>query len=214
MQKFTEVAVTSNALAKRKSVYGVGINDCKYVVFYKRVDGVRLVCPYYDKWAHMLNRCYALKYHAKRQTYIGCTVAKEWLLFSNFRLWMEKQNWNGQQLDKDILSIGNKIYSPETCVFVSSRVNSILTDRSADRGKWPRGVNINKRTGRFVARCNMYGKAKHLGYFDNPIQASNAYIECKYKYILEVAETQVDIVKEGLVRHAKALLSTANQITA
>ena len=75
-------------------------------------------------------------------TYKGCSVSEEWLRFSNFKRWMEKQDWDGKQLDKDILFEGNKVYSAETCVFVTSVVNSFTSDSGAKRGEWLIGVSL------------------------------------------------------------------------
>ena len=54
---------------------------------------------------------------------------------------MVEQDWEGLQLDKDLLVNGSKVYSRETCVFVSNQVNIFLTERGNDRGEWPIGVN-------------------------------------------------------------------------
>jgi len=39
---------------------------------------------------------------------------------------MERQDWEGKHLDKDILIPGNKIYSPDRCIFVSSLINLLI----------------------------------------------------------------------------------------
>jgi hypothetical protein len=39
----------------------------------------------------------------------------------------------------------------------------------------PTGVSIKKGTNRFVSQIYYNGKKHHIGYFDNPIDASNAY---------------------------------------
>ena len=88
----------------------------------------------------MLARCYSAKFQEHCPTYTGCTVAEDWLKFSNFKDWMEKQQWEGKQLDKDILFEGNKVYGPDTCVFVSPMVNTFTIDSGAARGKWLIGV--------------------------------------------------------------------------
>lgn len=112
----------------KRLVYGVGNNDADYVVEKREeigyVGGKRRrklmwVCPYYQTWKDMIKRCYSTKCQEKFPTYKGCSVSADWHTFSNFKAWMEKQNWEGKQLDKDILIEGNKVYSPETCVFVS-----------------------------------------------------------------------------------------------
>ena len=114
---------------------------------------------------------------------------------------MIKQDWNGNQLDKDVIIPDNKLYSPETCMFVSPQVNSLLNTRDASRGKWPIGVcNVRNR---FLAKISLYGKVKHLGHFDNPAQASDAYIIAKIQNIREIAAQQKDqTIRIGLERHA------------
>ena len=100
-----------------KLVFGVGINDADYVVqkfeTIGYVDGKqerKLVwaCPYYRAWKNMLARCYYHKVQGNRPTYSGCIVSEEWLRFSNFRRWMANQDFEGKQLDKDLLFEGNK----------------------------------------------------------------------------------------------------------
>ena len=39
---------------------------------------------------------------------------------------MEQQDYIGKVLDKDLKVTGNKIYSPETCLFISPKVNGYL----------------------------------------------------------------------------------------
>ena len=94
----------------RKLVCGVGINDADYaVVEWETIGYVNgkqnqkrvWECPYYKVWGSMLKRCYSDKYQERYQTYKGCTVSEEWLTFSNFKNWMEKQDWEGKHLDKE-----------------------------------------------------------------------------------------------------------------
>ena len=147
------VKVKSKKLSTPKLVYGVGINDADYVVKEwetigyvkgKRKQKIVWECPYYRVWVNMLKRCYSTKYKEIRPTYEGCVVSDEWLTFSNFKSWMDCQDWEGKQLDKDILFERNKIYSADTCVFVTPMVNSFTTDSGAARGEWMIGVNWYK----------------------------------------------------------------------
>ena len=186
MNKFIEVPAGKRSFSQRKLVYGIGINDADYVVE-QRVGGKRTVCPSYRKWVDMLTRCYSAKYHEKHTTYSGCSVTEEWLTFSNFKRWMDRQEWEGMQLDKDLLVEGNKIYNPKHCLFIPSKLNTLLTDSSAIRGEWPIGVSFNKKAGKFRASCSVDGKDKHLGLFSTPTLASAAYKEFKSILIADVA---------------------------
>ena len=120
---------------------------------------------------------------------------------------MENQNWIGKQIDKDILIIGNKIYLPKACRFVSSLVNALLTDCRKARGPYPQGVYFDKQPGKFKAQCRVNGKETHLGRFSTPEEASTAYKKAKYAEIRRIADQQTDIeIRDGLYRHADLLL--------
>lgn len=194
----------------KKLVCGVGINDAEYVVQRKEtivVNGKKKqkliwICPFYQAWASMFARCYSSKLQDNRPTYKGCIVSDEWLTFSNFKAWMETQDFEGKQLDKDLLFEGNKIYSPETCVFVSGMVNNFTIDSGAARGEWLIGVYWNKRANKFTSQCqNPFTKKKeHLGLFDCELEAHEAWLKRKLELARELASEQTDPrVREALI---------------
>lgn len=178
---------------KSKLVYGVGVNDADYEIRYKQ-DGVVVLCPFYAKWEGMLKRCYCVKYHVKKPTYIDCSVCSEWLNFSNFKAWMEKQDWQGKQLDKDLIFRNNKVYSPDTCVFVDATANAFTTDCKASRGAWPIGVYFDAQSNRFMASCSNPFKKKleRLGSFSCPTEAHQAWKKRKHELACQLAELQTD----------------------
>ena len=205
VDRFPVFKANISSLSRRKPVYGTGVNDADYVT-QPTIDGKRVQCYLYTTWQHMLKRCYDPKYKARQPTYAGCTVAPEWLIFSNFHGWMIEQDWLGKELDKDIVAAGNKCYSPENCLFVSRAVNSLLNDHAAARGKWPQGVNYHKRNGTFRAKMTIDGKTKHLGLYTTPEEASTVYRAAKKANIERVAHLQTcQITKAGLLRHAALL---------
>ena len=185
-----------------KRVYGVGINNANYSVqHFKRVfiDGSLKIqqtwlCPFYRTWKGMLERCYSKREQARHPTYTGCSVCEEWLTFSNFKAWMETQDWEGKQLDKDILIFDNKTYSPEACAFVTSATNKFLTDRAAERGKYPIGVNFDKSCNKFRAQCNNpFTKDRgYLGLFDTAEEAHYAWKKKKNELAIQLASIQTD----------------------
>ena len=195
---------------KRGLVFGVGINDADYVTQKMetiKVDGVRKQrrvweCPFYLVWRNMLERCYSVKLQERCPTYKGCTVSEEWKRFSNFRAWMVMQDWEGKQLDKDLLIEGNKVYSENTCVFVTGVVNRFTTDSAASRGEWLIGVAWHKGNSKFQSRCNnpFTKKRENLGYFDSEQEAHQAWLDRKLGLAYELAEIQTD------ERVAKALI--------
>jgi hypothetical protein len=184
-------------------IYGFGVNDADYRVT-STIDGKRVVCPYYRAWTGMLGRCFSVSSLKKYPSYAGCTVADEWRSFLAFKAWMEAQDWQGKHLDKDIIIPENKVYSLDTCVFVSGAINTLLVDCKASTGKFPKGVCFDKSEGKFIARMRVFGKSKRLGLFDCPEEAGNAYREAKRLHILRVASTEPDVrVKQGLYRHSQ-----------
>ncbi len=200
-------------------VYGVGVNDSAYPI--QRTATVLSesgrpsrkslwMCPFYKTWAGMLRRCYSVALHARFPTYKDCSVASEWHRFSAFRNWMSRQNWEGNQLDKDILFHGNKVYGPETCVFVSLEVNSFVTDSRAIRGSLPIGVYLHRECRKYYAQLND-GKGKHiyLGAFDTPDKAHMAWLAAKREKAIRLAEKQADPrVAEALInRYSKPQLA-------
>lgn len=183
---------------KNKLIFGVGSNDADYEVYVYSVTGgaskVVWICPFYKAWKSVFVRCYSEKFQAKRSTYSGCSVTKEWHLFSAFRAWMLTQPWRGNHLDKDILQPGNKIYSPDTCAFVSGQLNAFMTDSGAARGEWPIGVSWHKRDEVFTANCNnpFTGRQESLGYFRCPAEAHEAWRRRKHEHALRYADMQTD----------------------
>lgn len=165
-------------------VFGVGINDA---------EGARKTV-YYCRWVNMLARCYSNKTHTIRPTYKGCFVCNEWLTFSRFKSWMETQDWEGKHLDKDILYPGNKIYSPDTCVFVDAYVNLFTTDNAANRGDWPTGVMLDNVRGKFKVNCSnpITGRQEFLGRFTCPNEAHQAWRKRKHELACQLADLQSD----------------------
>lgn len=144
----------------------------------------------YNTWRGMLERCYDKKYQEKMPTYIGCSVADEWLNFQVFAQWFE-DNYNpetmqGWHLDKDILVKGNKVYSSETCCFVPQEINGIFTLRQNKRGDYP--IGVLKIKNRYRVKLNVRGEPKHIGYFHTPEEAFQAYKKVKEEWIKEVAD--------------------------
>ena len=181
---------------RNRLVYGVGINDADYnVVESATVDGKCKTiwkCPFYQTWVHMLERCYSEKFHQRKPTYKGCSVCDEWLIFSNFKRWMETQDWQGKDLDKDLLTEGNKVYSPDTCIFVDRKINIFVIDRGNDRGEYMLGVYWHKRANKFRAKCSnpFTGKEDSLGYFTNELDAHLAWKKRKHELACQFADSE------------------------
>ena len=159
-----------------KSINALGLNDAPFVLD-PTIEGRRVKHPAYSVWINMLNRCHSHSLKGRNPTYTGVLCCKEWLLFTNFAIWFKCNYIKDHQLDKDILIKGNKIYSPNTCVFVPQNINKFLTLRGVSRGELPIGVVL--RNSKFQALISKNSSQKYLGTFASPGEAHKAWQKAK-----------------------------------
>lgn len=168
----------------KKDTFGIGYLG----IFSKEEKSEPDYLVAYTLWRNMFSRCYSKNFLGNSPTYIGCTVSEDFHSFKCFYIWCKKQknfNRKGFQLDKDILSKGNKVYSPNTCRFVPKSINCILLDRRNHRGVYPQGVISDRK--KFSARVSVQGKTIYLGSFDCEKEAYNCYKRNKEAYIKDEA---------------------------
>lgn len=176
-----------------KTIYGIGyIGEGDYFPYMNKIP-----TRAYKYWNSMILRCYDKKYTKDKPTYEDKSVCEEWHNFQNFAKWFDENyyecnNEKEMQLDKDILFKGNKVYSPDTCVFVPNRINALFTKRQNDRGNCPIGVTYNSKTNKYISRCNCIDKRVNIGSFNTPEEAFYKYKEFKEDYIKKVANEYKD----------------------
>ena len=186
-----------------KLIYGVGVNDLPYRVQVweelpknggKRIRKSVFICKYYTAWKHMIERCYSKKFLESYPSYIGTSDCSEWLYATEFKKWMEQQDWSGKCLDKDIIAPGSKLYSPDTCAFVLPATNTFVIACDASRGDYPIGVDFYKRTGKYRASCRnpFTGKVEYLGYYSTTEEAHEGWRKRKHDLAQLVAATESD----------------------
>lgn len=182
--------------------YGVAYNSKgKYPT---KINGKRTKC--YRTWHDMLRRCYSQKYQEKEPTYKDCEVCEEWLNFQNFAKWFYENYYEieGEKmgLDKDILHKNNKVYSPSTCIFTPSRINTLFIKNNKNRGELPIGVRYHKDIKKYSSHLSIKrnGKSKqvYLGLSNTPEGAFYKYKIEKEKYIKEVANEYKDKIPQKL----------------
>lgn len=201
---FIERAIPQKQTGRpRRLIHGVGINDATYLTTYVDENGKEFRCPYYSRWRSLIQRIVCPKLHEKYPTYKDCTIEPTWLIFSNFKSWMQRQEWEGKTLDKDLLFQHNKHYGPNTCIFLPQALNKLLCLRNNARGEYPLGVSVFASQGKkyITAYCSFYAKTKNLGYFKTIEEAAQAYKSAKLNYIKELADQETNIkIKEALLR--------------
>jgi len=134
----------------------------------------------YRIWVDLLRRVYSKKSLIKNPTYANVKVCEEWLNFQNFAEWFNNSNYQeGWALDKDLLSGTSKIYSPDTCIFVPQEINNFMTNIKVTNTSGFIGVSWYKPSGRWLAQIQTREGKKHLGLFDDPEEASLAYIKAR-----------------------------------
>lgn len=154
----------------------------------------------YKCWKSMLKRCYSNHY----STYEDCIVDEYFHNFQNFAQWYEENYYIVKDeemcLDKDILLKGNKIYSPNTCIFVPKRINVLFVKCDKSRGEYPIGMHLDKKINKIIVQCSIYGKQIILGKFlPNQIeQAFQIYKNFKEKHIKQVADEYKDLIPKEL----------------
>ena len=156
--------------------------------------------PEYHAWSNMLTRCYSETWQKNYDTYKKCSVCEEWHNFQNFAKWYNENYYEVEGdimcLDKDILKKGNKLYSPETCVFVPNRINTLFVKKDKNRGEYPIGVSYNKMRKKFATGVSIDHKRVGLGYFKTPMEAFYVYKKHKENYVKKVANEFKDKIPE------------------
>jgi len=156
-----------------KLIFGVGLNDSINPT-YTIVNGKIKHIPSYSRWHSMIRRCYSEHFHKSQPTYRGCTVCEEWQSFEGFKLWFNEHYIEGYHLDKDIKSKGNKVYSPDACLFVPADLNEMFKPKKAKANGLPCGVSLPKGRKLYRAQASVNGVCVTLGSFKTKKEAIQA----------------------------------------
>lgn len=145
--------------------------------------------PLYTKWTAMLKRCYSETCRHEYPSYTHVEVCEEWLNFQEFANWCvnDGKYMTGHELDKDLLSGESKIYSPETCCFIPSEINSTIIVPFKPTSKLePRGISLTP-YGKYKVSTVKNGITTHRGNFDDLDTAIEVYVKNTKEKIHELA---------------------------
>ena len=178
-------------MLKNKKVYGTGITDIKMV------DYEGSILKSYLCWKSMLRRCLSDKFKNTHKTYSDCVVSNDWLLYSTFKTWYDKKYIDGYQLDKDVICVGNKIYSEHTCCFLPPELNSLIQSHTTKNDGYT-GVTYYPKNRKLVCRVSssLLDKKRCVGLFDTKEEAWEQYKNVKSSRIKEAALKYKDIIDE------------------
>jgi len=188
MVDFKEVVLPLTYKTRNKLVCGIGINDAWYITE-RKVDGINTKCPYSVKWKSLMNSVANSMRKTDRPAEDFITL--DWLTFSNFRRWMETQEFANHRLS---VSTGCT-YSPENCGFIEYESKGLFFGVGYNpKGKHPTkidGIPTKEQTLwlNMLARC--YGKHQKDG-------RNSTYADCSvsenfkdFQYFAEWCQSQV-----------------------
>ena len=154
-----------------------------------RINGKHTI--QYNSWKAMHQRCNDSNLHLKHPSYKDCYICDEWLDFQNFAKWFDENYIEGYQLDKDLLTTGNKVYSPATCCFIPQEINLSIIKPYVSRDL-PLGVY--KHHYKFVTHIKENKVSKYIGIFNSIEEASDCYVKEKQKQLKELAQKYKDTI--------------------
>lgn len=168
-------------------IYGIGYCDRK--VSTKNADGT--IKKSYDAWRRLLYRC-TEPWWLLHPTYRGTSVCKAWHCYTPFAKWFEDNTYgDGLEVEKDLLVLGNKEYSPDTCCLVTNSINKAIIIRKEHLG-------VNKKGNVF----EVYFRSKYIGSSKNIVDAQKTYMGVKVEYVKSLALSCKSLdprVKEALL---------------
>ncbi|QCQ57941.1 putative DNA binding protein [Rheinheimera phage vB_RspM_Barba22A] len=183
-------------------VCGWGVNDYTHTsnnLVNSSGNRVKTRCPYYMKWASMIARVKPDYIKYCKPSYVECTICEEWKHLSNFVKWVDEQpnkNWMNYHLDKDLLVLGNKHYSPDTCCFLEPRINTFLERYNPKVRLYLIGARPKKIKGTvfyvYSIKNLFLNKTENLGIFNTEIEAHHAWLNRKHQLACMLADTQDD----------------------
>ena len=151
-----------------------------------------------DKRYEFNNKAYGVWYHMLRLVKNdpdNNAICEEWKDYNNFLEWYDKNYYSvdDEKMDllKDIFDRNNKLFSPDTCVFVPYRITRLLKGKTS-KTDLPVGVGKKKNSDMYYSTCSVIKQGKkttirHSG-FNSPDEAFKQYLKDRKQYIRDVAD--------------------------
>lgn len=162
----------------KKKVRGIGIiGEGTYPVKYVRQGVVKYTLAF-ETWLTRLKSVVSVNYKKRRKGFKGVEVAEEWLNYQNFAKWFYEQvklYGKGGVVDKDLLFLGNKMYSSTTCCYIPQAINALFS------GKRDKTKGFYLKGGKYSVSVNIDGVRKYIGSYDDEDSAKIVYFQTKIK---------------------------------
>lgn len=179
--------------------------------------------PSFKVWHNMINRCYSYDKIDKYITYEDCEVCDQWKNFRNFDAWYNNTYPETTEvkfeLDKDMKYKGNRVYSPEHCIWIPKKLNQYINDvKGASSVTGYKGVSpVNRKgvgviEGKFEVRCaDGKGKRVYLGTVTDLAIGSKMYVDYKQNQLIILAK---EYLEEGSISKETFDIICNHEITA
>lgn len=138
-----------------KLVAGISTNDLKDI---EKQQEVGLTPDLYEE----SRKAWNTRLNAQKNG--RATVCEDWQLHSIFARWWIATHVEGWCIDKDWIVPGNKEYHPEKCVWIPTKINTLMNDGSTNG--LPKGVSIQQQKYKdavykyYQATCSVDGVRK------------------------------------------------------
>lgn len=192
--KLSEVNKPNLSFDSKKKVRGIGIiGEGQYPVKYVRQGVVKYTLAF-ETWLTRLKSVVSVNYKKRRKGFKGVEVAEEWLNYQNFAKWFYEQvklYGKGGVVDKDLLFLGNKVYSPTTCCYIPQAINALFSMKSDTKGFY-------LKKGKYSVSVNIDGVRKYIGSYDDEDSAKIVYFQTKLAEVKKIILRYQDKIHPAL----------------
>lgn len=148
----------------------------------------------YKVWKSMRSRCNGF---ISQENYKDVSICEEWDIFLNFEKWFSDNIYEFDgilELDKDLFSKEEKIYSPDTCCFLPKEINTLIASTKS-RNQYLPGVTLNQRKKKITYTATVRNGNKEIQKtFKSQVEAFVFYKDEKEKIIKHIANSYKNIL--------------------
>lgn len=157
-------------------------------VGYDTKVGVEVDTLLRSRWSTAIDRCYGKpNKNGKSDGYKGVTLCDAWLDYAEFYKYWKGKFVKDFEIDKDLLCVGNKVYSPEFCVMLPPEINKAIRVNRKSGSTLPLGITENG-SGGYRAKTSFKGKESYSSTVTCPKEAFLWYKNFKETLAKSLAE--------------------------